>query len=120
MPRRAIPQRGDIDGIDLNPVASREMKDRHRFVAITRRDINALGICMAVPVTNEGTHPRNMGLAVAITGHDTNGVAIRNQVRSFDIEARVRDGNARFIEAIDPAITEEIVARVSSVTDPAA
>lgn len=118
MPRRTVPQRGDVYWIDPNPVAGREMKDRHRFVVITPREINALGVSMTVPITSGGVHTRNVGLAVAITGHDTNGVAVCNQVRSFDIEARVRDGSARFIETIDQATAEEIVARVVSAIDP--
>lgn len=120
MPRRTVPQRGDVYWIDPNPVAGREMKDRHRFMVITPREINALGVCMTVPITSGGAYTRTVGLAVPVTGHDTNGVAVCNQVRSFDIEARVRNGNARFIEAIDRTIAEEIVARVVSAIDPEA
>ncbi|MGI3899204.1 MAG: type II toxin-antitoxin system PemK/MazF family toxin [Janthinobacterium lividum] len=116
--RRTVPHRGDVYWIDPNPVAGREMKDRHRFVVITPREINALGVCMTVPVTSGGVFTRDMGLAVPITGHDTNGVAVCNQVRSFDVEARVRGGSARFVETIDQATAEEIVARVVSVIDP--
>jgi mRNA interferase ChpB len=94
------------------------MKDHHRFVVITPREINALGLCMAVPVTTGGAFSREVGLAVPVTGHQTTGVAVCNQVRSFDIEARVRAGSARFIEPLDPAITDEIVARVASAIDP--
>lgn len=94
------------------------MKNRHRFVVITPKEINALGVCMTVPVTTGGLMPRNVGLAVPITGHETTGVAVCNQVRSFDIEARVRAGSARFIEALDQATTDEIVTRVVSVLDP--
>lgn len=94
------------------------MKDRHRFVVITPREINALGVCMTVPVTTGGAFSRNMGLAVAIIGHETSGVAICNQVRSFDIDARVRAGSARFVETLDRATADEIVARVVSAIDP--
>jgi mRNA interferase ChpB len=45
-------------------------------------------------------------------------VAVCNQVRSFDIEARVRAGNARYIETLDTATCDEIVSRVISVIDP--
>jgi mRNA interferase ChpB len=45
-------------------------------------------------------------------------VAVCNQVRSFDIEARVRTGNARYIETLDTVTAEEIVSRVISVIDP--
>lgn len=117
MVRRTVPQRGDVYWIDPNPVAGREMKDRHRFVVITPKEINALGICMTVPVTSGGVFSRDVGLAVPITGHDTSGVAVCNQVRSFDIDARVRAGSARYVETLDEAVAGEIVARVVSVIE---
>jgi mRNA interferase ChpB len=118
MVRGNVPQRGDIYWIDPNPVSGREMKDRHRFVVITPREINALGVSMTVPVTTGGAFARHAGLAVPITGHETTGVAVCNQVRSFDLEARIRAGSARFVEKLDPATTDEIVARVVSAIDP--
>jgi mRNA interferase ChpB len=120
MVRSSVPRRGDIYWIDPNPVAGREMKDRHRFVVITPREINALGVCMTVPVTTGGAFARNVGLAVPITGHQTSGVAVCNQVRSFDVEARVRAGTARFVETLDEATASEIIARVVSAIDPEA
>lgn len=119
MIRSNVPQRGDVYWIDPNPVAGREMKDRHRFVVITPREINALGVSMTVPVTTGGAFTRNIGLAVPITGHETTGVAVCNQVRSFDIDARMRVGSARFIERLDQSTMDEIVARVVSAIDPA-
>ena len=118
MVRGNVPKRGDVYWIDPNPVAGREIKDRHRFVVITQREINALGISMAVPVTTGGAFARNSGIAVPILGHQTTGVAVCTQVRSFDIEARVKGGTARFIETLDDLTMDEIVARVVSVIDP--
>ena len=118
MIRSGVPRRGDVYWIDPNPVSGREMKDRHRFVVITPREINALGVSMTIPVTTGGAFTRNAGLAVPITGHETTGVAVCNQVRSFDIETRVRAGSARFIETLDDATMNEIVARVVSAIDP--
>ncbi len=118
MIRRRIPGAGDVYWIDPNPIAGREMRDRHRFVIITQKEINAVGVAMAVPVTSGGAFARNMGLTVAISGHDTVGVAVCNQVRSFDIEARERNGSARYLETLDAHTTAEIVARVVSVIDP--
>ncbi len=119
MSARKIPQRGDVYWIDPNPVAGREMKDRHRFVIITPQEINALGVAMAVPITSGGAFARNMGLTVHIMGYDTTGVAVCNQVRSFDVQARVQAGTARYIEALDADLILEIVNRVVSVIDPA-
>ena len=75
MIRRRIAGAGDVYWIDPNPIAGREIRDRHRFVIITQKEINALGVAMAVPVTGGGAFARNMGLTVAISGHDTLGVA---------------------------------------------
>ena len=55
MTRRRIAQRGDVYWIDPNPITGRELKDRHRFVVITPKPINALGIVMTVPVTSAST-----------------------------------------------------------------
>jgi len=118
MTRPRVPQRGDVYWIDPNPVAGREMKNRHPFVVITPKEINVLGIAMTVPVTTGGAFARDNGLAVVIMGHDTTGVAVCNQVRSFDLAARERAGSARYVETLDDATTGEIVARVVSVIDP--
>ncbi|MDP3898515.1 MAG: type II toxin-antitoxin system PemK/MazF family toxin [Mesorhizobium sp.] len=114
----SVPKRGDVYWIDPNPVAGREMKDRHRFVVITPKEINALGVSMTVPVTTGGTFTRNAGLAVPIIGHQTTDIAVCNQVRGFDIEARVRAGTARYIETLEEPTIGEIVARVVSAIDP--
>lgn len=42
-----------------------------------------------------------------------------NQVRSFDIEASVRAGTAKFVETLDADTIDEIISRVVSVIDPA-
>lgn len=113
------PQRGDIYKINPNPIAGREMMGWHRFIIITPKEINAPGVVMAVPITCGGDFARKMGLTVPITGYETNGVAVCNQVRSFDIEEREKNGSARFIETIDEETVEEIINRVISVIDPA-
>lgn len=119
MASRRHPRPGDVYSIDPDPVAGREMRFRHRFVVITPLQINRLGIAMTVPVTTKGGFARNLGLAVAVSGHTTNGVVVCNQARSFDIEARVKAGSASYIETLDEATTNEIISRVLSTIDPA-
>lgn len=119
MSAQRIPQKGDVYWIDPNPVAGREMKDRHRFVVITPKEINALGVAMMVPITSGGAFARHMGLTVHIMGYDTSGVAVCNQVRSFDIQARVLSKTACYIETLDSELISEIINRVMSVIDPA-
>lgn len=113
-----IAERGDVYWIDPNPVVGHEMQNRHRFVAITLKEINRLGVTLFVPITSGGAFAREMGLTVAISGQDTTGVAICNQVRGFDIKARVAAGSAKYIERLDSSTMQEIVLRVISVIDP--
>ena len=79
MARRRHPRPGDVYWIDPNPVAGREMKDRHRFVVITPTAINALGVAMTVlnlvlnviliegvgPIPSFGTAGAAMGTVIA-------------------------------------------------------
>lgn len=117
-PRR-IPQRGDVYWVDPNPVAGREMRDRHRFVVITPAVMNKLGMCMMVPITTGGAFARLTGITVPVMGHDTTGVAVCNQVRSFDLQARVTAGSARYVETLDTDVAQDIASRVISIIDPA-
>lgn len=117
MARRA-PIAGDVYWIAPNPVAGREMKDRHRFVVITPKEINRLGLVMTIPVTSGGQFARSTGLTVSIQGRDTQGVAVCNQVRTFDLDAREKTGSARYIETLDAATTAEIISRVVSIIAP--
>ncbi len=74
---------------------------------------------MMVPITSGGAFARAKGLTIPIHGHDTQGVAVCHQVRSFDLDAREAQGSARFVESLDPATMSEIINRVISVIDPA-
>jgi len=118
MSKRRVPQRGDVYWINPNPTSGREMKSQHRFVVITVKEINQLGVSMTVPVTTAGGFARSMGITVPILGYDTTGVAVCNQVRSFDIQARVAASGARYIETLGSDVYSEIIDRVVSIIDP--
>jgi len=66
--------------------AHSQMSHENRFV-VTPSEINALRVCTTVPITSSESFTRNVGLAVPVSGHDTSGVAVRNQLRTFDIDA---------------------------------
>ena len=119
MVRSNIPKRGDVYLVDLNPVVGNEMRDAHRCVVITPREINAVGLCLTVPITTGGVFSRKAGLAVNISGHKTTGVALCNQVRSLDILEGMRLKTARHVDTLDELTMDEIIARVVSMIDPA-
>ncbi|MDA8113939.1 MAG: type II toxin-antitoxin system toxin MazF [Acidithiobacillus sp.] len=114
---RKIPSPGDVYWINPNPTAGNEIRDRHRFVVITPTEINKLGLVTCVPITSGGNHARQNGLTVAIAGHDTTGVAVCNQMRTFDLLARA--GDIQYVETLDQQTTREIINRVTSIIDPA-
>lgn len=116
--KRGVPEARDVFEMDASPTKGRELAARHRFIVVTPFEINRLGVATAVPVTTVGKVSREFGLGVPIMGHDTTGVAVCNQVRSFDIQARVKDGSARYVEQIDRTTLDEIIDRVVSVLDP--
>ena len=119
MIRKRVPQRGDVYWIDPNPVVGHEMKDRHRFVVITPKEINALGVAMTVAITSGGNFARATGMTVPLQGFDTHGVAVCNHVRTFDLGGRESEGTARFVETLDASTMAEIINRVLSIIDPA-
>ncbi|PYE86659.1 type II toxin-antitoxin system PemK/MazF family toxin [Phyllobacterium leguminum] len=119
MVRSNVPKRGDVFLVDLNPVVGNEMRDDHRCVVITPREINLVGMCLTVPITTGGGFTRKAGLAVNISGHKTTGVALCNQVRALDLMERVKRKTAKLVDTLDTSTTDEIVARVVSMIDPA-
>jgi len=111
-------ERGEVYWINPNPSVGREIKGRHRFVVITPKAINLLGSITTVPVTSGGNFSRITGVTVPISGHDTIGVALCNQVYAYDINARIKAGTAKYIETLDQSLVDEILDRVVSILDP--
>lgn len=118
MSKKRFPQIGDVYWISPNFTSGREMKGPHRFIVITTERVNRLGVSITVPVTTGGSFARDNGISIPISGYDTTGVAVCNQVRSFDIESCLKDGAAKYIETLDRWLVDEIISRVISIIDP--
>lgn len=114
-PRLRIPKPGEIYSIDLNPVAGREMRDRHDWIVVTPEAVNAHGVAIAVVISTVAHGARAAGLTVPVSGGGITGVTVCTQVRSFDLRARIAAGGATFEGCADPAVA----ARVASLIDPA-
>jgi mRNA interferase ChpB len=105
--------------MDDDPASIQTEKNPRFFMVITSEPINLLGISMMVPITRVGSFAKKMGLTVPVLGNHTEGVAVCNQVRSFDVQGRVQLGQARYVESLDKNLVAEIVNRVLSVIEPA-
>ncbi len=117
--RKSIANRGDVYWLDPSPTVGKEIKGMHRFVVLTTRESNQLGIVTMVPITSGGNFARSMGVCVHVRGgYDTVGVALCNEIYSFDLNARVKAGSAKYVETLDQSLMEEIIDRVVSIIDP--
>ncbi|MGX7708071.1 type II toxin-antitoxin system PemK/MazF family toxin [Methylobacterium sp. Gmos1] len=117
--RPKVPKRGEIYSIDPNPVAGREMRDRHYWIVLTPEAVNAHGVAVAVAISTAATGARAAGLTVRASGGGVTGVAVCTHLRSFDLRARLADGTARLAGVADAATVDEIASRVASLIDPA-
>lgn len=114
MVKKGVPERGDVYLVNPNPVKGKELENEHRFVVISPYEINKFGVSMAVAVVTVGAGARLGGLTVPIQGHQTSGVAVCNQVRTFDL----RERGAKYLERLDEALISEIIRKVVSIIDP--
>jgi mRNA interferase ChpB len=98
-------ERGDI--VCLNPTMGKG--DLHPALVISHKAFNLLGLTMIAPIAQGGDYSRYAGFAISLmgSGSETQGVILTNMVRTVDLEAR----NVKFIEKINAAIFEEVVAR---------
>lgn len=105
--------------INPNPVAGREMRDRHYWLILSPEAVNVHGVAIAVVISTVAEGARAAGLTVPICADGLTGVAVCTQVRSFDLRARIANGSASLAGTADRDTVEEIAARVAALLDPA-
>lgn len=118
-PRPRIPKRGELYSINPNPVAGREMRDRHYWLVLSPEAVNVHGVAIAVVISTGAVGARAAGLTVPISADGVTGVAVCTQVRSFDLRARIANGSVSLAGTADRDTVDEIAARVAALLDPA-
>lgn len=116
MVRRVKFERGDIVMVDLEPTLGREQRGEHRPALILSTAVfNVMGVVLVAPITQGGDFARHAGFAVPLSGSGTKtqGVALVNQVRMLDLEAR----NAKKIEAAPDFVVDDALARLQAILD---
>lgn len=114
-----VPRRGEVYSLDPNPTLGKEMRGRHYWLVLTEEAVNRHGMVVAVVINTVAEGMRKAGLAVQVSAGSVNGVAVINQVRSFDFRARDQEGGGVTYEGTaDAAIVADIAARVASLIDP--
>jgi mRNA interferase ChpB len=116
MVRRIKFGRGDIVMVGLAPTEGREQQGEARpALVLSTSAFNALGLVLVAPITQGGDFARHAGFAASLTGAGTKtqGVALVNQVRMMDLEAR----GAKRIETAPEFVVEDALARLRAITD---
>jgi mRNA interferase ChpB len=115
MVSRAKFGRGDIVTVDLDPTSGHEQRGTRPALVLSSSAFNALGIVLVAPITQGGDFARHAGFAASLSGAGTKtqGVALVNQIRMLDLEAR----NARRVETAPEFVIEDALARLRAITD---
>ncbi|MBC3871727.1 type II toxin-antitoxin system ChpB family toxin [Undibacterium oligocarboniphilum] len=115
MVKRVKFERGDIVLVNLEPAVGREQKGEYRPALVLSTSVfNVMGVVLIAPITQGGDFARHAGFAVQLSGSGTKtqGVALVNQVRMLDLEAR----GAKKIEAAPDFVVEDALARLQAIT----
>lgn len=116
MVRRNKFERGDIVVVNLNPTAGREQQGGNcPALVLSVAAFNAHGVVLVAPIIQGGDFARFAGFAVPISGSGskTQGVALVNQVRMLDLEARA----AKKIETVADVVIQDALGRLQAILE---
>ena len=114
MPEEYLPDRGDAIWIDMDPSSGHEQSGRRPAVVLSRSIYNrSSGLMIVCPVTSRVKgYPYEVELPSGIRIH---GVALSDQIKSFDYKAR----NAEFICILPDDTVQTILGKSRSLLQPA-
>ena len=107
--------RGDIVMVSLDPTLGHEPRDMRPALVLSTAAFNALGTALVAPITQGGDFARHAGFASPLNGAGTKtqGVALINQIRMLDLEARL----AKRVETAPEYVVDDALARLRAITD---
>jgi mRNA interferase ChpB len=104
--------RGDIYLVSLDPTHRREQQGHRPVLIVSPAEFNAATkLPVVLPITNGGDFARRIGFSVQISGIKTTGIIRCDQPRVLDVAAR----NGRKVDALPPALVEEVLAKVAPI-----
>ena len=111
----AVFDRGDVVSVPLDPAIGHEQRGTRPALVLTTKEFNRLGDVLIAPITQGGEFSRYAGFAVSLmgTGCKTQGVALLNKIRMFDLNAR----KARKVERVPQAVLDDALGRLTALLD---
>jgi mRNA interferase MazF len=106
----AVPDRGDVILLSFDPTSGHEQAGFRPAVVLSPKLYNkASGLCLVCPIT---TKTKGYPFEVALEGaRKTSGVALADQVRSIDWQAR----KIKIVDRISPAALAAILAKAKTL-----
>lgn len=99
--------RGDVVSVNLQSSSI-------SVLVLSTAVFNATGLVLVAPITEGHRFARHAGFAVQLSGTETEGVVLMNQVRMLDLEAR----GAKRKERVPEAVVEDALARLQAIINP--
>jgi len=108
VPRRYVPDRGDITWLQFTPQAGHEQAGRRPAFVVSPKAYNdRVGLALFCPITNQVKgYPFEVALPPKLK---VSGVVLSDQIKSLDWQAR----EVKRICAAPPQVTEEVLAKIS-------
>lgn len=104
-----VPDQGDLAWVNFDPQAGREQAKNRPALVLTSVEFNAAtGFLIACPITRT---ERPWRTRVALTGTQTTGFIMIEQIKSLDWLAR----GAGFIERVPQALLDDVRERVATI-----
>jgi mRNA interferase MazF len=107
--RKYVPGRGDIVWLDFDPQLGHEQKGRRPALVLSPASYNGkIGLALFCPITS---HEKGYPFEVGIRGEKINGVALSDQIKSFDWRGR----KVKFIAKAKDSEMAEIIENVKAL-----
>lgn len=104
-----LPEAGDLVWVNFDPQAGREQAKNRPALVMTGSDFNAAtGLLVVCPVTRTD---RPWRTRVPLTGTETIGFVMIEQVKSIDWQAR----GAAFIERVPQPLFDDVKSRIATM-----
>jgi len=110
MPRRFVPERGDMVWLEFAPQAGHEQKGRRPALVLSPREYNQrAGLAVVCPITSKVKgYPFEVVLPARLR---VSGAVLADQVKSLDWRAR----QVKFIASAPQAVMDEVVAKIAAL-----
>jgi len=116
MVKRPVYQRGDIVLVGFDPACGHEQKGAGRpALVLSTAAFNQLGMALVAPISQGGNYARYAGFAISVncSEGDVQGVALLNQLRMMDLQAR----QAKWLARAQEKVVEESLLRLQAIVE---